>query len=134
MTNVRFDNGKRVIENWNQVFKAVSVEPRRQLIVSLMDSETADSVPLPESAMNPNVPVEAESLRVELYHTHLPILARNEFIEWEMDPLRASRGRRFNEVAVVFESLHSRATDTPDSLVIGCQRLEEERQNIPDNE
>ena len=84
--------------------------------------------------MNPNVPVEAESLRVELYHTHLPILARNEFIEWEMDPLRASRGRRFNEVAVVFESLHSTATDTPDSLVIGCQRLEEERQNIPDNE
>nr|WP_241154961.1 hypothetical protein [Halorubrum sp. CSM-61] len=51
-----------------------------------------------------------------------------EFVEWERDPLVASRGRRFDEVAVVFEALHSSASAIPDSLVIGCQRLEEERQ------
>jgi hypothetical protein len=132
MTSVRFDNGKRVIERWDEVFRAVSAEPRRQLIVSLLDADPTGSVPLPESAINPNIPVDLEGLRADLHHTHLPKLADMEFVEWETDPLRARRGPRFNEVAVVFEALHSAATEIPDSLVIGCQRLEEERQNIPD--
>lgn len=128
MTEARFDNGKRVIERWDRVFEAVSAEPRRQLLVSLMDAGATDAVPLPESAINPNVPADPERLRVRLYHEHLPMLAEREFVEWETEPLRAFRGARFDEVAVVFDALHSRATDIPDSLVIGCQRLEAERQ------
>ncbi|WP_436935567.1 hypothetical protein [Halovenus marina] len=128
MVSVRFDNGKRVIERWDRVFEAVSAEPRRQLIVSLLDAEAGDSVPLPEGAINPNVPVDAEEFQAQLYHTHLPKLAEGGFIEWERDPLRAFRGPRFDEVAVVFETLQQSASELPDSLVIGCQRLEEERQ------
>ena len=56
------------------------------------------------------------------------MLEEMEFVEWDTDPLVASRGPRFDEVAVVFGALHSYATDIPDSLVVGCQRLEEERQ------
>jgi hypothetical protein len=96
----------------------------------LLDAEPGGSVPLPEAAMNPNVPVEFDELRTELHHVHLPMLAALEFVEWETDPLCAFRGPRFEEVAVVFDSLQSMADRIPDSLVIGCQQLEAERQDI----
>lgn len=130
--SVGFDNGTRVIEKWDQVLSAVSAEPRRQLIVSLRDAEPGESVPLPGSAMNPAVPVDADRLRTTLRHMHLPILAESGFIEWDTDPLCASRGPRFDEVAVVFEALHTVAPRIPDSLVIGCHRLEAERQHSTD--
>ena len=128
MTRVRLENGKRVIQGWNSVFKAISAEPRRQLIVSLLDRSPDGSVPLPESAANPNVPPSPEDLRRELYHRHLPMLADMKFVEWKTEPFVAARGPRFDEVAVVFEALHAEATDIPDSLVLGCQRLEQERE------
>ncbi|WP_418282540.1 hypothetical protein [Halorubrum sp. DTA98] len=117
-----------MIEHWNLVFRALSAEPRRQLIVSLLDCPENQSVPLPEGAINPDVPENPERLKIDLQHNHLPKLADFGFIEWETKPLVAHRGPRFQEVAVVFEALHSSATDIPDSLVKGCQRLEEERQ------
>jgi hypothetical protein len=123
------ENGELISENWNAVFESLSAEPRRQLIVSLMDAPPDQSVPLPESAMMPNVPQDPEVLRTELYHNHLPILADMGFVTWEKDPLVASRGSRFHEVAVVFAALHSAALNLSDSLVFGCQRLEQERQD-----
>ena len=128
MTVKHYENGKRVSENWDAVFKSLSVEPRRQLIVSLLDAAPDQPVPLPESAAMPNRPLDPAVLRAELYHVHLPMLADNGFITWEMDPLVAFRGPQFDEVAVVFEALHADATDMPDSLVIGCRRLEREQQ------
>ena len=128
MTKRRFENGKQVIESWDQVFSAISAEPRRQLIVSLLSRPPEEPVPLPEHAINPNAPPDPEELRLELVHHHLPVLKDADFVEWNTDPLVASRGPRFDEVAVVFDALHSSAIEIPDSLVIGCQRLEEERQ------
>lgn len=127
---VRVENGRRVIEGWDRVFEALSAEPRRQLIVTLLDAPPDQSVPLPESAINPNIPADPENIRQELHHQHLPMLADHGFIDWETDPLVASRGVKFDEVAVVFEALHATATDIPDSLVVGCQRLEREEQGI----
>lgn len=129
MTVVRYENGKRVVERWDRVFRAVSAEPRRQLIVSLLDASADESVPLPESAVNPNVPVDPDALRRELLHRHLPMLEEEGFVEWEREPFVAFRGPRFDEVAVVFDALHAHATDLPDTLVTGCQRLERERRD-----
>lgn len=127
-TVVRFENGKRVIERWDEVFEAVSADPRRQLVVSLLDAPADRSVPLPESAMNPDVPRPAAELRRELCHRHLPMLADAGFVEWQTDPFVAVRGPRFEEVAAVFEALQTNAAAIPDPLVVGCQRLERERQ------
>ncbi|UHQ96252.1 hypothetical protein [Natrinema halophilum] len=128
MGRTHHENGKQIIENWNTVFNVLSSEPRRQLIVSLLDAEPDQSVPLPESAIMPNVPLDSEVLRLDLHHVHLPMLADSGFITWKTEPWIAFRGPKFDEVAVVFEALHAEASSIPDSLVIGCQRLEEEQQ------
>jgi len=133
MTRERFENGQKAIERWNRVFQALSADPRRQLIASLVDSSPNQAVPLPESAMNPNVPADPETLKQELHHCHLPMLGDQGFIEWEAEPLTASRGPYFDEVAVVWETLSSTATEMPDSLVVGYQRLERERQESIDS-
>lgn len=127
-SDVRIENGRRVIDKWNRVFEALSAEPRRQLVVSLSDASPDQPVSLPESAVNPNVPVDPDDLRGELRHRHLPMLAERDFVEYGTDPLVAARGPQFDEVAVVMRALQESATDIPDPLVIGCQRLERERQ------
>lgn len=129
MGGTRYQNGRKVIERWDDVFRAVSAEPRRHLIITLLDRD--EVVPLPESAVNPNVPVDPDTLRRELYHQHLPMLEDLGFVEWDTDPLVAYPGPDFEQVAVVFDSLQENASEIPDSLVIGCQRLEEERELNP---
>ena len=120
-------SGERVSENWDAVFRSLSAEPRRQLVVSLLDAPPGGSVPLPESAAMAARESDPDALRAELYHVHLPILAENGYVDWETDPLVAFRGPNFEEVAVVFDALHSAAAEIPDSLVVGCRRLERER-------
>jgi len=132
MTQARYRNGRRVIDRWDDVFAALSAEPRRQIVISLLDAAPSESVPLPESAVNPNVPPDPEKLRRELHHRHLPMLSDLEFVTWDRDPLVAVRGSRFEQVAAVFDALQSAATDVPDSLVVGCQRLERERRDSCD--
>ncbi|USZ70349.1 hypothetical protein [Natronosalvus halobius] len=128
MTTVRFENSTDTMRKWNDVFEALSAEPRRQLIVSLLDAPRDEAVPLPERAINPDAPADPNVLRKELFHRHLPLLDDLGFVEWESDPFVASRGPRFEEVAAVFEALHSHAAELPESLVLGCQRLERERE------
>ncbi|MHC3436653.1 hypothetical protein ACYJ1Y_00810 [Natrialbaceae archaeon A-gly3] len=127
MTVERFQNGKRVIDRWNQVFEALTAEPRRQLIVSLLDAPDDESVSLPEAAASPTVPPEPDPLRIQLRHRHLPMLEDAGFVRWDEEPFQASRGPRFEEAAVVFETLHDNAAAIPDQLVRGCRRLEDER-------
>lgn len=126
--NVHRANGEQISRSWNTVFRALAKEPRRQLIVSLLDAEPDNSVPLPESAMMPNVPPDPQTLTLELQHHHLPMLSEEGFITWETEPLLASRGPQFEELAVVFDVLHEKADRLPDTLVTGCRRLEEERE------
>ncbi|MFC4989703.1 hypothetical protein [Saliphagus infecundisoli] len=128
MVNRRYDNAVRVIETWDRIYEALSADPRRQLLHSLMDVDPGESVPLPESAANPSAPPDAEHLRMELKHVHLPKLADREFAVWDEGPLRASRGPRFEEVEAVFDALFSSTNDFPDSIVVGCHHLEEERE------
>ncbi len=129
MTDAGVEHATGAVERWNRVFEAVSAEPRRQLVVSLLDASADRSVSLPESAINPNVPPDPTTLRYELVHCHLPLLADMGFIQWRTEPFVASRGERFGEVAAVFEALHDDADALPDSLVVGCQRLERERRS-----
>ena len=128
MVGIRIDNARNVSERWDELFRALAAEPRRQVVISLLEAPPGESVSLPEHAVNPNVPVDPEGTRHALRHKHLPLLADLGFVEWGTDPLVASRGPRFEEAEEVLGSLTDSATRLPDSLIVGCQRLEAARQ------
>lgn len=107
MTTQQFEREARVVERWDRCFRVMSAEPRRQVIASLLDTPPTESVSLPESAINPNIPVENERLEVALHHNHLPMLSEMGYVEWGTEPFEAERGPRFDEVAVLFKSLYS---------------------------
>ena len=128
MTVERLQDGTRVIERWDRAFEALTAEPRRQLVMTLLDAGVSQPVSLPEAAMSPTVPPDRETLTAHLRHRHLPLLADSGFVRWETAPFRAWRGPNFEEVAVVVSLLQANAGSIPDRLVYGCRRLERERE------
>ena len=127
--NVESAERKRdMISRWDRVFQALSAEPRRQIVVALLEAPPDRELSLPEAANPPYFRMDPETLYVELVHTHLPLLEEYGFVTWDEEPPRVARGETFGEVAVVFESLYDRVETIPDSLREGCQRLEEEVQ------
>lgn len=119
---------ERVVCRWDQVFEALSAEPRRQIVRELLDVSPNESVSLPDAAINPNLDVDRDQLRLSLHHHHLPVLECYEYVEWSPEPFRVTRGTNFDEVATVIDSLYQNAHDIPDPLVDGCQSLELARQ------
>ncbi|WP_265109706.1 hypothetical protein [Halosolutus halophilus] len=117
----------RAVDRWNDVFDALRAEPRRQLVLSLLEASIDGWITLPDAAADPNRSVDRETLTVELFHHHLPLLAESGYVRWESDPFRAARGPRFDEVAVVVESVRENADRLPERLVDGCHTLERER-------
>ncbi|WP_415382361.1 hypothetical protein [Halosimplex sp. TS25] len=114
-----------MIERWNRVFRALTAEPRRQIVVALMEAPPERELSLPEAANPPYQLRNPETLYVDLVHTHLPVLAEHGFVEWERDPLVVERGPAFEETAVVFRALQAYAGEIPPQLTQECQRLEE---------
>jgi len=109
------------------VFGALTAEPRRQMVVALMEAPPDRALSLPEAANPPYNLRDPEELHLELVHTHLPALATHDFVEWEREPLRVRRGPAFEEVSTVFEALHAHADEISDQLTESCQRLEERK-------
>jgi hypothetical protein len=114
-----------MIQRWNDVFDALAAEPRRQIVVSLLEAPPDRELSLPEAANPPYLLRDPSELTLELVHTHLPKLADNDYVEWQRDPLTVTRGHNFEEVAVIFEALYADVDRIPSQLVEGCQRLEE---------
>lgn len=120
------DRGQ-VVERWNDVFRAISTDPRRRLVLSLMGTDDGEAVPLPEGVAGPRSRLDSDEFLISLRHQHLPRLADDGFVRWESDPLVASRGPRFDEVAAVLGALEDYASELPTELVSGCPHLEVRR-------
>lgn len=118
-------DGERVVENWDRVFDTLSAEPRRQVVVSLLDAAPDEPIELPDAAINPRIPVDRDRLMTHLYHRHLPALADEGFVEWDHDRNVARRGPDFEQAAAVFEALQANVDALPDALVEGCKQLEQ---------
>lgn len=124
-----YRNGNQVSKHWNAVFDALRSEPRRTLLIALADESPDQPVHLPEGAIRSAVSRDPAQMQVELEHVHLPLLADKDFIEWEREPFVAVRGENFTHVEVVLASIFSQAHMLPDSLVSGCQPLEQARRS-----
>lgn len=118
---------QRMIDRWDTVFQALGAEPRRQIVVSLLEAPEDRALSLPEAANPSYLREDPEMLATELIHSHLPELAAGDFVRWESEPFTVSRGPAFEEAAIVFQALHDCADAIPSRLVDGCQRLEEKR-------
>jgi DNA-binding transcriptional ArsR family regulator len=119
------DEKLAMIERWDTVFQALAAEPRRQVVVALLESDPDSALSLPEAANPSYMRFGPEQLSLELVHVHLPLLADGGFVEWEREPFAVERGPAFEEAAIVFESLYDNVDDIPAQLRTSCQRLEE---------
>jgi len=108
-------------ERWDQLYKALSAEPRRMIIDSLLDEPRERRLPLPDAAESPNQPNDPETLSVQLRHHHLPPLAEAGYVRWEAEPFVVQRGPRFAEPACIMEMVTESVDELPRSLINNCK-------------
>lgn len=113
-----------VAERWDRALRAMSYEPRRRLILALIDEEPTTSVGLPDAADSTYVGLSKRELSVTLQHHHLPALEEIDYIHWRLSPFEAGRGPNFDEAAAVIRMILSFAEHLPTKLVQGCEPLE----------
>jgi len=80
--------------------RALSHDDRRTILYALADADGETPVPVDETSR-----LELDATPTELHHQHLPLLAEQEFVSWNTDPLVVARGPRFYEVAPLLERL-----------------------------
>lgn len=59
---------------------------------------------------------EPDILQVRLFHSHLPRLAEEGYVEWDPDDGTIRRGPAFDEIAPLLDVLVDRADDLPPDL------------------
>lgn len=109
-----------IYDRWDQMMYLLSAQPRRQIISSLMDAREGATLPLPDAAITPDIPVDPEPYAVTLRNRHLPLLADASFVRWTADPFQVQRGPRFDEPAAVLEVLLSAEARLPAPLASSC--------------
>ncbi len=112
-------------DRWDQMFEALSAEPRRTIIISLSDKPAGRRLPLPEAAESPNQSMDSETLSTQLRHRHLPLLADAGYIRWASDPFCVQRGPAFAEAAFITNTILNSVTEIPQSLVDNCRIITE---------
>ncbi|KPN29394.1 hypothetical protein SY89_00107 [Halolamina pelagica] len=108
-------------ERWDELYEALSAEPRRMIISSLLDEPRGRRLPLPDAAESPNQPMDVETLSTLLRHHHLPMLARAGYVRWDDDPFVVQRGPRFEEPAFIIELVTDSIDDLPTPLINNCK-------------
>jgi DNA-binding transcriptional ArsR family regulator len=114
---------------WDQLYKALSAEPRRMIISSLLDEPEERRLPLPDAAESPNRPMDAETLCTQLRHHHLPLLADAGYVRWEPEPFVVQRGPRFEEPACIIELVTDTIEELPTALINNCKIFQNRMEN-----
>jgi len=112
-------------ENWDKLYEALSAQPRRVIIFSLLNEPEEQSLPLPDAAHSSIQPMDSEDSAIILRHTHLPKLADLGYIRWESDPFCVQRGPHFEEVAFIVDRLTESMHESPERLREECGVLGE---------
>ena len=117
-------NDRTPVSRWNTIFRCLAAEPRREIVATLSEVDSNATIPMPESALSPHSSADPDRLQTELYHTHLPMLADNGYVEWHPEPFVAERGPAFREIDAVLAAIVDGADYFPPDLIEDCDRLE----------
>ena len=112
-------------ERWDRLYTALSSEPRRMILYSLMNEPAERRLPLPDAAESSESSIEQETLSLQLRHRHLPKLAESGYIRWQSDPFCVQRGPYFDEPAAILDSVLERSEGLPQSLRADCRVLQD---------
>lgn len=110
-----------MVERWDDLFRALASQERRQLLGTLTTYSPHVWVNLPEGARSPYNEHTRSDLRVALVHQHLPLLEQLGYVQWRSSPLQARRGPNFGEVEAVIDSIGKDIEGYPDELVEDCE-------------
>jgi hypothetical protein len=96
----------------DELFQALANVRRRRLLVALLDhNPQRDDEVVPEDIHEGETAIE--TLRSELYHSHLPRLEEVGFIRWNRDTHEVVKGPRFDEIRPILELMRNHADEFP---------------------
>lgn len=113
-------------QRWDRLLSILSAEPRRQMIISLLDQPPERRLPVPEAADSPNITMDPEEFQLVVRHQHLPMLEAAGYIRWDRERSLVQRGPNFREAGDVMTLLIESVGQYPDILIEGCKILEEQ--------
>ena len=108
-------------KRWDELYTALSAEPRRMILASLLDAPPERRLPMPDAAESPNQPMDSETLTFQLQHHHLPLLAETGYVDWKSAPFVVERGPRFEEPAFIMKMVIESFNEIPESLINNCK-------------
>lgn len=88
---------------------------RRRILRAVADQAPRKEEELISEAFDFDVldEAEAERMRIELYHTHLPKLAEGGYVDWSPESETIRRGPNFEEAASLVERIDRHEKESP---------------------
>ena len=99
----------------NAAFRALANDHRRRLLLALLEHNPQGEMTVPED--DPLDRVEADELRSELYHIHLPMLEELGFIEWDHERHTVGKGPNFDEIRPLLELIDRHRDELREGLL-----------------
>lgn len=88
---------------------AIGDAQRRDLLISLLQDSSVDS----PVAVAPGDDAETRRRRLRMKHVHLPKLADYGFIDWDRNTDEITKGRNFDEIRPLLETLNDPEAEPP---------------------
>lgn len=96
----------------DELFIALSDRHRRRILVSLLESNSSQTLTIPEGVYRGDTEIQA--LHMALFHTHLPKLSEMGFVDWNRGSHVVTRGPRFEKIGPFLEVLYDNRAALPD--------------------
>lgn len=104
-------SGSRTVDRY-AVFELLSNGHRHRLLTTLLEEGSTTAIP-PSDDTGPEA--DPESVRLALYHIHLPKLDDAGLIEWDRDRNQVSKGPKFKTVVDLLGGLDETDSDRVDT-------------------
>jgi hypothetical protein len=98
---------------WDTVFTALSDPYRRELLVALLKANPQDDEDIDPLNTASDFEKETDILKIEMFHTHLPKLEEEGFIEWDREAGQIRKGPNWDEIAPLLQLIQDHHDELP---------------------